>query len=202
MDQQEQTPERWWQRFREEFARHLNDPCKGLGEARLRTAWSKEIARTQFYGGCLLVQVAAALGLEIRYEYGRDKIDWAMVDRTTGAPIILIESENTIQKAGDEIPKLCRGKSPLKVLIACCVWGDMHQGSQQTERLNEWLGIVQGLPDLRPEAAVLGLIIGEWWHPDKHEGILTFYCHRLALDRLAVGWLKEPELYQMYIAAR
>jgi len=114
MDQQEQTPERWWQRFRDEFARHLNDPCKGLGEARLRTAWSKEIARTQSYGGCLLVQVAAALGLEIRYEYGRDKVDWAMVDRTTGAPIILVESENTIQKAGDEIPKLCRGKSPLK----------------------------------------------------------------------------------------
>jgi len=204
MPEQSYTAEELWQRFREEFRKGLEEPCKGTSEERLRTAWNRgEKARTQYYGGCLLPRTAIGVGMELHYEQylyqnHRMAADWIMVDRRTSEPRIVIESENQVEKVdGSEIPDLCRCTVPVKVLITCSVWRD---GQIIEQRLERWRSLIRQYNQRADEQGIFGTIIGEWFPQWEPKGTLTFHCYSLVLDSSDESWTLESPLFQRYIS--
>lgn len=212
MPEQSYTAEELWQRFREEFRKGLEEPCKGTSEERLWTAWCSRTARTHFYGGCLLPRVASNLGLDMYYEHYKVEgsrlssvsADWIMVDGATKRPQILIESENYDKTGAEgvlvkEIPNLCRGTAALKILIVCLEWNETpgvwppkgRERAKRSEKLGEWRQeIVQRLGHLEGRSETFGLIVGECLKQNPH--ILTFYSYDLTLDGRDGDWRPMP----------
>jgi len=189
-----------WGRFTGELGRRLREYCHGPHQDRLRIAWNSPTGRTHYYGGCLLPRVAHGLGLMISYEFRcmhtGERYDWVLGEHGNNRelmPQILIESENDVENVcNEEIPHLCRGVGPVKVLMVCCPWNQRDE----EKRLDEWRAVINKNCTPGLQRGVLGLIVAHWFPENSEEGILKFDSYSLDIDRPNTGWTAKRTLFE------
>ncbi len=158
-----------WFKFQNETIEQLMNLPKEVVEE----AWSSKTDRTYFYKNNLLPSVAKSLKLihgneEFTVDYVMSKLFYGEVY----VPQVQIESENDIKTAKQEINKLCRLNSPLRVLLTVFDGWDGSHNSNVFRYLREWQQIIKAHGSLNSEhfLGVVGILIGSY---SEHE--LKFY---------------------------
>lgn len=130
-------------------------------------AWKSRTARTEFYVGELLQNMAPQLGMTLRTELL--SVDYAFCKTTASGervPLIFVESENATATAEHEIRKLCALAAPLKILITCCEWSDERgvwkHGGKKSKHLASWSRIIKAYGEVWPNSCLYGIVVAEW----------------------------------------
>lgn len=148
-----------WQSFKDALAGELPG-----ASAELMAAWSNRSARTSFYTSHLFERVAARLKLQVEAE--RFKIDCALVRPVDPpplrVPVVLLESENDVWTAIDEIEKLCRLAAPLRVLLTVAEWSQAWPHGGHAQRLmTTWIRPIEACGRSYPQDGCLAIVVGE-----------------------------------------
>ncbi|WP_141195533.1 hypothetical protein [Vibrio sp. V09_P4A23P171] len=171
-----------WTSFKDELVNKLGT----FSRDELSDAWSSKSNRTVFYKESLLPLVSKELGLfhgneEFTVDYVMSKSFYDDVY----VPQIQIESENDIRTANQEMNKLCRLNSPLRVLVTVFDGWDGSKNQKIYDYLRTWQKTIEahGSMNMGEFSGVIGVLIGSY-----HNKELTYY----SVAFWSNGTLRQP----------
>lgn len=152
------------QRLSADFREQFRAVIEAASPADLTQMWSDSHRRTEFYARTLMPELAVRMEMGVASEVLR--VDYTLVEKASGVPLVVVESENEAFRAQEELWKLCCLSAPLRVLLTVVQWDDTpgvwEGGGWRSRLLHNWGCTVKAHAAVFPVPSLLLVLVGEW----------------------------------------